>query len=450
MTEPLATTHTRTDHGVTRTEIADARTARVVGLRVRVGASGRAVGRALRRRWVATRAVVTPAGWAVGGWAVAALLLAAGWGWDEALVAGLVAAILVVAAVPFLVGRVPYQVEVALERDAVVAGEEALATVVVTNPGPRSALPGRVELPLGHALVEVAVPALRAGTVHTEPVEIPAQRRGVIAVGPAVTTRTDPLRLLERRTPWTQRRMLFVHPRTVSVPSTSRGWIRDLEGRVARTLTTEDISFHAVRPYERGDAPRHIHWGSTARTGTLMVRQFEETRRSLLTVILDLDAASYANDLEVEMAVSAAASLGVRAVRDGRDVEAVVGGEVPAFARASLRTLRTLRTATPRALLDDLTTVEASAATVDLPTVARMVGEADRGTALAILVTGSALSPQRLRTAAMHLPAGASVGAVICDPSSEPGTRMLAGIQVIRLGILEDLRVLLARGAERR
>lgn len=434
----------------TRTEMADAPRARMVGVRLAVTRAARAATRAAAGLAAGLNAVMTPAGWAVGAWAVGGAALGIAFGWDEAWVAGIAGAVLLIAGAPFLIGAVPYRVRLELERDAVVAGEDAWARLVIENPQTRPALPGRVDLPVGTGLVDVEVPLLRGGAAHAEEVAVPALRRGIVDVGPAVTTRQDPLRLLERRRVWEERRTLYVHPRTVPVPSTSLGWIRDLEGDAVRTLTTEDISFHAVRPYERGDARRHIHWASTARTGTLMVRQFEETRRSLLTVVLDLDRSSYADDEEVELAVSAAASLGVRALRDGRDVEAVVGGEVPGFARASLRALRHLRVTSPRALLDDLSAVEASETAVDLATVTRMLGETDQGTALAILVTGSRLPRAHLRTAALHLPAGASVGAVVCDPASEPTSRRLAGVPVVSLGILEDLRTLLARGAARR
>jgi len=58
-----------------------------------------------------------------------------------------------------------------------------------------------------------------------------------------------------------------------------------------------------------GDAGRAIHWRSTARVGKLMVRQFEETRRSHLLIVLDLDTDAWASDEEFEIGVSAAASM---------------------------------------------------------------------------------------------------------------------------------------------
>ncbi|WP_062290570.1 DUF58 domain-containing protein [Demequina phytophila] len=454
MSERPDRTATRTRSGATgtystRTEVADVPRARAVGARLQAQRAARAAADVLGAGWTAARAVVTPAGWAVAAWAAGGLALGLGWGWEEALVGGIVAVVLLVAAVPFLLGEVRYRVDFALERDAVVAGDEAAGDIVVENEGRHAALPGLVELPVGDALVELHVPLLRGGARWSERIVIPPRRRGIVPVGPAASTRTDPLRLLRRHLAWDEVRTLYIHPRTVEVPSTSLGWVRDLEGQAVRILTSEDISFHAIRDYQRGDARRHIHWRSTAKTGTLMVRQFEETRRSLLTLVLDVDAGSYRDEDEFEMAVSALASLGTRAIRDGREVRAVASGEVPAFARASVRMLRALRVDSPRALLDDLTAVDSTDAAMDLATVTRMVAEDDQGTSLAVLVTGSALGHDRLRTAALRFPSDVAVGAVVCDPSSEPRTHALAGLQLVSLGVLEDLRQLLARGAAR-
>ncbi|SEJ65898.1 DUF58 domain-containing protein [Demequina mangrovi] len=433
----------------TRTEVADVPRGRVVGARLRFDRAARTVGDVGSSAWRSVRGVVTPAGWAVAGWTVLGLAAGLGWGWEEALVAGVAGLLLLAAAVPFLLGDVSYRVTFELDRDAVVAGEPTAGSVVVVNEGRRAALPGTVELPVGEALVELHVPLLRGGATWADRVVIPARRRGIVDVGPAASTRTDPLHLLRRHRAWDEVQTLYVHPRTVEVPSTSLGWVRDLEGQAVRILTSEDISFHAVREYQRGDAQRHIHWKSTAKTGTLMVRQFEETRRSLLTLVLDADAASYRDEEEFEMAVSALASLGTRAIRDGREVRVVASGEVPEFARASVRALRALRVGAPRALLDDLSGIEASEDAMALATVTRMVAENDQGTSLAVLITGSALGHDRLRTAALRLPADVSVGAVVCAPAQEPRMHALGGIQLVSLGVLDDLRHLLARGAAR-
>lgn len=47
-------------------------------------------------------------------------------------------------------------------------------------------------------------------------------------------------------------------------------------GEVERARVGDDL-FRSVRPYQRGDAQRRVHWPTTARTGELMVRETDGT-----------------------------------------------------------------------------------------------------------------------------------------------------------------------------
>jgi uncharacterized protein (DUF58 family) len=401
----------------------------------------------LVRAWKLLASTVTTAGWLVLLWAGLGLVVGIAFGWGEFLVGACTAIVLLLLATPTLIGSENYEVDFTLEHDAVVAGNDAFGDFVVRGTHARLALPGRIDVTVGNALIDFYVPMLRRGHEHRERIEIPARRRGVIDVGPATTTRTDPLHLVKREFRWADVRTLYIHPVTTAIPSTSVGFIKDLEGSTTRTITSEDISFHAVREYAPGDAQRNIHWKSTAKTGTLMVRQYEETRRSTISLVLDLNAASYASDDEFEMAVSVVGSLGVRALRDGRDVQAVVSGEVPEFARATVRSLRELKVTTPRALLDDLSGVASAHAVVEMPAVTRMLAETRGDTSLAFLVTGSLTTLATLQNAALAFPAEVGVAAVLCDPSAEPSLKPMGRTRVLTLGMLDDLRKLLAKGA---
>lgn len=447
------TAYTRTGFtragSATRTQVTGESRGRWVALGLTTLRVGRRVNAAMRRVWAVLAAVVTPAGWLVTGWAVIGIAAGLIWGWSELLIGGFIALVLLVIAVPFLLGKESYDVDFGLGNDAVVAGHDVDGEIVVRNQNARVALPGRIDIPVGAGLIDFHVPLLRRGHEHREKIVIPAARRGIVEVGPATTSRSDPLRLFTREFHWAEVSILYIHPVTIPIPSTSMGFIRDLEGRTTRTLTNEDISFHAVREYARGDAQRQIHWKSTAKTGTLMVRQFEETRRSTISLILDLDIDSYANDTEFEMAVSAVGSVGVRALRDGRDVQVVISGEVPEFARASVRALKHLRVTTPRTLLDDLSGVESSLAVVGLQAVTRMLAESTSDTSLAFLVTGSTATLAQLQSAALAFPADVAVAAVVCDPASEPSAHAVGRLRLLSLGVLDDLRQLLARGATR-
>jgi uncharacterized protein (DUF58 family) len=239
-----------------------------------------------------------------------------------------------------------------------------------------------------------------------------------------------------------------VHPVTTPLRSTSAGFIRDLEGSASRTVVDSDISFHAIREYVPGDAQRQVHWKSTAKTGTLMVRQYEETRRSRMVVALAVSETEYGTDEEFELAVSAAASIGVRGIRDGRDVDVVVGGEVPEFVRASARTIRELATVSSRTLLDDLCAVERAPRVSSLGEVTSLAAETHPDTSIAFLVCGSTQTARSLQAAALAFPPDVGIVAVVCNPEAEPSYRRLGAMAVLSIGLLNDLRLLLARGAQ--
>ena len=101
--------------------------------------------------------------------------------------------------------------------------------------------------------------------------------------------RGDPLGLVRRTVRWTDVTELFVHPRTVSLESLGAGLLRDLEGETTQDLSMSDLAFHALREYQPGDDRRYIHWRSSAKAGRLLVRQFLDTRRSHLSVVVDTD-----------------------------------------------------------------------------------------------------------------------------------------------------------------
>nr|BFF09101.1 hypothetical protein GCM10025699_04040 [Microbacterium flavescens] len=268
-------------------------------------------------------------------------------GWVEWMVAGAAALVLVVASIPFLFGARSYDVGLSLTHERVVAGDGVTGEIVVRNDGHRIALPGRLDIPVGAGLVEFGVPFLRPGHSVSQPLEIPGLRRGIVTVGPVTTVRSDPIGLLRREHAFEDVHDVYVHPRTTSIPSTSAGLIRDLEGSPTRRLVDSDMSFHAIREYTSGDSRRQIHWKSTAKTGRLMVRQYEESRRSRMAVVLGVAEYEYADADEFELAVSCAASLGLRAVRDARDVEVVTGSEIPRVVRGRLRAIRHIPAASP-------------------------------------------------------------------------------------------------------
>ncbi len=89
---------------------------------------------------------------------------------------------------------------------------------------------------------------------------------------------------------------------------------------VIRRATTDPMSgFVSMREYVSGDDPRLIHWPTTARLGTLMVREHVEVRRPEFTVVLDTARRAIDAD-DFEEAVDVAATLAAHAIRTGLDV----------------------------------------------------------------------------------------------------------------------------------
>jgi uncharacterized protein (DUF58 family) len=329
----------------------------------------------------------------------------------------------------------------------VVVGDRAPGLVAVHNPG-RRRLPGvSVEVRVGEGLAEFAMPSLAHGNSFDDVFLVPTRRRGVITIGPVRTVRGDPVGLFRSERVWADKMDLYVHPRTISIPSMSTGFIRDLEGSPTRDLTNSDVSFHALRGYVAGDERRTIHWKSTAKTGTYMVRQFEESRRSHLMVALSLSEGDFASDDEFEMAVSVVGSLGARAIRDARTVSVVASAVTPEFARRQVNAMRELSTVTRSRLLDDLSTVEMAATALPLPELAKVAAEGVAGISVAFLVCGSTTTLSQLRAASVRFPAGVDVVAVVCDPEAVPSLRRIAELSVLTIGFLEDLQKSLARNA---
>ena len=143
-------------------------------------------------------------------------------------------------------------------------------------------------------------------------------RRGRYEIGPLEASHTDPFGLARHRSEFPSRHELIVYP---EVEDLGRGAPTRAAGgsgeAAAHRLFRTGEDFYTMREYEIGDDLRRIHWPSTARTGKIMIRQDEIGRRASVTMFLDSRRIPYANDRAFERAVSAAASIGNLALREG-------------------------------------------------------------------------------------------------------------------------------------
>lgn len=389
--------------------------------------------------------VVTPLGWVTISAIPLSLVFGYSWSWSELIVAGYVGVVLVLVAAIYLVGRSTVRVSLKIPHSRVVVGDTAVAHITATNPTRRRALGTNVEVPVGAGVIELAVPSLASESSSTQTFTIPTSRRGIVLVGPARSVRADPIGLVRRELVWADAAELFVHPRTIGIPSLSSGLIRDLEGNPTSDLTNSDVSFHALREYQPGDDRRYIHWKSTAKTGIHMVRQFEETRRSHIMIALSLASGDFASSAEFELAVSVTGSLGVRAIRDVREVSVVVSEKTPEFAKRKTLAVRPLSTLSRARLLDELAVQDFAESALSIVDLARVAGAQVLGVSIVFLVCGSTPTPTELRAASVKFPIGVEVVAVVCDPEKAPGLRRVSGLSVLTIGFLEDLQKSLAK-----
>jgi len=370
--------------------------------------------------------VVQPAGWACIGAAVACLLI--GWwlGWAELLTAAVFLAVIVVAAVVFLVGRQSYRVAIDFSRLRVRVGDIAEAGLTISNAGARSLLPCTFIVPVGRGSDAFFVPRLKAADQHYESFRVPTSRRTVIPVGPVRSSRGDALGLLKREATWTDVCELFVHPLTVSLGDSSTGFLKDLDGSPTDALTSSDIAFHALRDYVVGDDLRHVHWRTSARIGKLMVRQFEETRRSHTVVCLSMSPEDYADADDFELACSTAASLAQQAIRQKHAVTVYVPGKA-------------LNTATEQAMLDECSRLEFGGPCDSVTLTAATAAERTLDTSVAIVVTGGEVEPARLHSAMSRFSADTYTGVIRCALGQAPSRNSIGGRPVVTVGALGDL-----------
>jgi len=411
-------------------QTADAPTTRDAGWRDVAAVIG---ARVLTRLHLVARAI-RPLAWVLIALSVGFWILGQIAGWSEFTIAAVVIAITVALCALFLIGRTAYDVSLDLARTRVVVGERAVGALTLANHGTRAILPSRVVLPVGSGRGEFGIQRLAPGAEAEELFAIPTQRRGVVKVGPVSVVRGDPLGLFERAHRRDDPVDLFVHPRTIVFDGQSLGFLRDLEGMPAADLSRDDVSFHALIEYQPGDDLRHVHWKSTARTGTMMLRQYEETRRSHFVIGLSRSSGDYSTAEDFELAISAAGSIGLRAIRDSQRVDMrVQGRELPA--------------GTGKQLLDSLSGVENSKPRDG--GIADLAGILARTMPLAsvvVLVCGAKVRADDLRLACSRVPFGARVLAVVTDTTvSSPALRRIGDADVVTVGALEQIPLALQK-----
>jgi uncharacterized protein (DUF58 family) len=140
------------------------------------------------------------------------------------------------------------------------------------------------------------------------------QTRGRYGIGPLWVDVTDPFGLTRGRVRVDRRDELLVTPEIedlTSPPEAATG--HGVGAARARQLMRTGEEYFTMRAYQEGDDLRRIHWPSVARTGELMIRQNEASRRASALVFLDDRETGLgpAHTPAFERAVSCAGSIGM-------------------------------------------------------------------------------------------------------------------------------------------
>jgi uncharacterized protein (DUF58 family) len=140
-------------------------------------------------------------------------------------------------------------------------------------------------------------------------------RRGYYEIAPTVLRTGDLLGLAQRELTGGTTSSLTVFPRLVAIHRTRFPSRRpSIELRARRRVFEDDLQVVGIRPYQRGDSLRRVHWRATAHTGSLQSKLFQVSAQAAATLVLDLRRTVYptapaeASEM-AELAICCAASL---------------------------------------------------------------------------------------------------------------------------------------------
>jgi uncharacterized protein (DUF58 family) len=206
-------------------------------------------------------------------------------------------------------------------------GEEAYVELIVVNPT-RGLRAGIVVDDAMFAPASFDVGTLRPGErVELATVRV-AERRGPQEGGTVTLRSAAPFGVAERRRGVPAPGACLVLPKV---------WPLGRLAFVDATATNERAmhegprrgtgpEFLGVREYRAGDSMRHVHWPSTARTGAVMVREFEEERTRSVAIVVDTVADAGQTWTPLDACCSAAASIALAAAADGQGARLLAAG----------------------------------------------------------------------------------------------------------------------------
>ena len=371
----------------------------------------------------------TVRGWALAGCGAALVVLGGLLGSLDLVRIGLAAVVLVVGAGAFVAWRSParnrHRIDVrrSVTPNPLHVGETAQVAIHV-QAGDAAA---RARL-AGLRFAEQASSELSGGRALRARVErtpstvevrytVRAARRGRWTLGPLVVTRGDLFGVVRAPANVGSVAEVAVWPSIVALPAPSEALVGEPD-RVAlgaRSPSTDDAS---LRDYREGDDLRRVHWRSSARRGSLLVRSDERAGMRPVTVLLDQPARPAA----VEWSISLAASLAVAMLEAGHPVRLLgaglgESGDVPAFLHAKSGPMA--RAALLDPLIDLVGPRTEPEAEQRLAVAVRMIQTSGKGDDIVLAVLGP-LTPGA-RTELARISDSAQGWALVRADSRQPG-----------------------------
>jgi uncharacterized protein (DUF58 family) len=244
--------------------------------------------------------------------------------------------------------------------------------------------------------------------------KVPLARRGHFRVDPVEIRTGDPFGFFEANASVGGEQALVVYPRLEPIPRWRLQAV-SMDGSRSRPVRTQQATPLAtsVRAYAPGDGFNRIHWPSTARTGDILVKEFDLEQTADVWIVLDLQQSvqvGSGDDGTVEVGVRVAAAIAERAIEENRAVAlTATGSRVTVLPpdrgpRQRQKILQILA-----AVEGDGTTPLAEALVAGLPMLRR---------GMSMIVITPATEPSWVRPLAMLRPRGVGCQVVWLDPPS--------------------------------
>ncbi|MCK4910705.1 MAG: DUF58 domain-containing protein [Thermodesulfovibrionales bacterium] len=210
----------------------------------------------------------------------------------------------------------------------VFAGQKAYFRITVRNRKKRfTSYSLRIRFPKGLLAEERTgfIPVVAPGSSETSEVELVFRRRGSFRYGDFVVESSFPFIFFYRRVTVQVEGEVVVYPRIreLELDALRRG--ASGERTTNRPGRSDDLL--VIREFRCGDDMKHINWKASARSESLMVKEFTEHESRMITLVLD--NSSPAEEFAFERGVSFAASVAWKLGLEGFLVRlAMCGAEV--------------------------------------------------------------------------------------------------------------------------